>query len=516
MRARHDAGPASERSHAGRGRTISQDGLSPFGLDLHPFIAAKGWRYGDIARKLGLGDNGNQVIGRMMRGEAHAFRFPLDALLRALDVPDASAAALYARASDLGLSFAAAPPAPTAPVASAPPAPAMSATPEPATSVPTLPLNREPSHYVTIGVTHGWGFAESASEVEQDVVRFLWLGDAEHASRRARDKYYQLLHGGRSRQDRLPTDLQKRWLLRFGAIVEQAEEMLGAWHTDRVAASFLALRRIEADIARVDGRSLARSGFGYDQVIILARKAALLRERYVDDRPLSRFYLDMSSTLYEQALGELEIAIASATQLDPFERATLYPAIALALRFQRLHSDAARGDESWVEAVNRLADENTPFKRAHRDLHEAMTLYFKTMGYKRLAWALRPRDGQRDIFGPRRATYYGEADRYIAAFLASPARDAAWHASNLRPFTLPDGRQPASAQPLLISPQQSALLLGVSSMEISVWLRPDQVERQDPRLRAEAVRLYPALLAKLDNNHAFAQVLQGIAPAARR
>ncbi len=499
--------PRSGGSQAGkpggsarRGPKIKKRKLSRFGVALHPYIEAKNWGHTEIADALNLGHAGRQVIGRMLRGETRTLSFTLDALLRALDVPDRDTAAIFTLASALGLRFGVVDNAPA-------PAPDAGDT----LGVP----GATPGLYALAGVTHGWGFVESPTEVERDVIKLLWMGAADYAGRRAREKYYQLLNGKRFRDDHLPPDLQKQWLLRFGAIIEQAEEMAGAWHADRVAMSFQALRRMEADIARIDDLGLTRAGFGYDQAIILARKAALLRERYVDDRPLSRFYLDMSATYYEGALSELEIAIEAATQASAFERRTLYPAQALALRFQRLHNVAVKGNERWLDLSRELAAERTLFRKAHPELHETICRYFTAMGYKRLAWALRPRPRLVDAFRVRRAEYYGEADRSIAAFLASPMREDAWNAANLRPFAAPDGQQPGMTQPSLISAEQSSLLLMISGLETSVWLRPDDVERETGRLRGDAQRLYPALLAKLDNSYAFARTLQGLEPSAR-
>lgn len=353
-------------------------------------------------------------------------------------------------------------------------------------------------------ITHGWDFIEPFKETEQDLIRFLWLGAADYAERRAWAKYSQLLQG-----DRLPVEEQKRWLLRYGAIIEQAEEMAGAWHADRVTRSFQALRRLEGDLGAINDTSLFKDGFGYDEAIIMARKAALLRERYVDDLPLSRVFLRASSQYYEDARATLGLSMTRLTSESAFERHAGYPAFLLALRYQRLHNVAVEGDVDWIGLTDALAAEDTPFKRSHPDVHEAIRLYFKAMGYKRLAWVLRPRDGVMDIFAVRRAAYYGEANRYISEFFVSPARDAAWNVANLRSFVLPDGQQSLLAQPTLISPEQSLLLLTVSKLEASVWQQPDTVERESLQLRGDAGRLYHALLAKIDINYKFARRLQG-------
>jgi hypothetical protein len=82
---RPHGGQGSEKPSAGRrGPKIKQEKLSQFGAELYPFIEAKNWGYGEIAGALGLKDAGNQVIGRMLRGETLTFPFTLDALLRAL------------------------------------------------------------------------------------------------------------------------------------------------------------------------------------------------------------------------------------------------------------------------------------------------------------------------------------------------------------------------------------------------------------------------------------------------
>lgn len=431
---------------------------------------------------MGLGAGSDQALARLFKGKGRTFRtISLDALIHTLGLSDADTTLLLQRIAQHKLSFASAPPAVALALRIA--------------LAPLAPSAVHPAYSAAPAQTHGWQPIGVFQEQEEDFIRLLYHGEADYVGSRAQTQYMRLAEPGQ-----LPEQMQKEWLLRFGRIVEQAQEAAGIWHGDRVGKSLITIRQLQLDISRLSDSHDPWIGFQFEAAILMARKAILFRERYGDGAN-GRRYLWMSNRLLEDARQSLIQSLAHAPRLSQYDRVYRLPALALALTCQRLHNDAVGGDLAWeqrIEAVERSVERD---QIALGDLRGTILLYYQAMGHKRLAWVYRE---QASVVGVARR-HALLANQRLAEFTASPFRFMAWQASNFFPFQAPDGARAESEQKSLVSQPQADLLFTVSSLEAQVWLQPDHVKAEIARLRDPATTLYRSLTTKLNITSAFAQ-----------
>ncbi len=471
----------------GKGRGRQRAGLSPVGDMLSPYLDRTYRTYASLAQAMRLGSGGEQALRRLFRGQGRTFRtISLDALIHTLGVSDADATQLLQLVSQRKLSFASAPPpTPLTPyVTLAPLAPSAASAPAP-----------DPAYSAAPAQTHAWQPVEQYQEREEDLIRLLHLGDADYVGRRAQALYLNLAQPGQ-----LPEMMQKEWLLRFGRMVEQAQEAAGVWHGDRVGKSLAAIKQLQLDISRLSDSHDPWIGFQFDAAILEARKAVLFRERHGEGRD-GRRYLWMSNRLLEDAKQSLIQSLAYAPRLSEYDRVYRLPMLELALTCQRLHNDAVEGDLAWEQRIDVVARTVARDQVALGRLREAVMLYYQAMGHKRLAWVYREQAGDTGV-ATRHALL---ANQRLDEFTASPFRSMAWQASNFFPFQAPNGARVASEQVSLVSQQQADLLFTVNSLEAQVWLQPNRVKEEIARLRDPAVMLYRSLTTKLNITTAFAQ-----------
>lgn len=453
--------------------------MTPVGLFLLPHLASKGWKYRDLAIALGLPDrSGAQVVRRLFTGPTRRFpQIDISELAAALDLSAEDLLKFAALTDTAGMTFADA----LAPSAT-------QGTPRERLAAPAATSRRSDT-------------LEWAMHWEPDLIYRLHQGDAERVAQEAQWCYDKIKH------DRtLPRPEAREWLIRYAKLIEQAQEVGRKWHSERTVPALVAMKLLDRDLEHIEPDN-AWKGLYREQIILWGRKAVLWREAYRDVAPRSARNLDMSSALFDQGLAHL---IGGA---HGYSRYVSDPVLEIVLRCQLLHIRAIQGDPQWrsdIRSLGESIEQRTTIARADKDVLIAMVDYFTSVGYKRLAWALRPLsdEARRDrALAKVRAECYHAAKLYYDKFRSSPHSLVAWHAANLYPFGLPD-RAPVPNQQLpLVSNDQARLLLDISEIETRVWLEPDTVRTISSHIETRALDIYSSASVKVANTKAFAEFL---------
>jgi hypothetical protein len=483
------------------GRRHNAEGLTALGQFLEPYMRTqdKEWGYADLALALGLRPNsGRQAVLRLFTRPQKRFpQIDLRKLVRVLGLSDEHEQELLALTA--GMSFKAVSSEATVFGRLA------------AESVAEPPGSHSPLLRAGIPhITHGYsGLLDKIGEAEPDLIRLLQLGDAAYVAERARRRYTEVLS-----EQALPPGERKRWLVRLTKLIETAQEVSGDWHGARVSQAFRAVNRLYRDFALVDDSYDRWSGFYFDEAVFFARKAALWREIYRDTAPTSVRYLHASDRCFNEALELLDMhALSRTAHLSAMGNALHFrdTILRFVLRCQLLHTRAVMGDPEWPDHIEELTMGRDALSALHSGLRDALIEYFKGQGYKRLAWAARPRN-ERDWTDHnrrgRQRLYLNAAGYHFDQFLASEYAHAAWRAANLDAFGVPRHDQLTAEQPSLVSDEQVRLLITTSSIEAKVWSDPDRVKRViTQRLQVDLARAYPSATVKSRNTLSLAEDL---------
>lgn len=329
---------------------------------------------------------------------------------------------------------------------------------------------------------------EWAEHRESDLIYHLQKGEAEYAMKEAIWSYNKIKYDERLPQEDKDTI---KWLLRYGKLIEQAQETALSWHSDRAHHAILTLRQLENDISDRRGWT---EGFYPESARLLARKASLWRETYRDDDRKNERNLWVSNSYYEKAIALLD------TTKDPIFEVVLH--------CQRLHVLAIQGNEQWVEEINRLhrsINENPRLSRTQKAERGAIINYFKSMGYKRFAWALRNNTDRASV---KKRNFCIQLARILIQELnGSEYRLSAWHAENHYGMSLADSDKALERQTALLSDTQAILLLSISAIETDVWFNPEGILSDSFRATSLAREFYPSAVVKIMNTQRFARSL---------
>lgn len=466
------------------GHPLVIERMTPVGLFLLPHLTSKGWKYRELAKALDLPEkSGAQVIRRLFAGPTRTFpQIGLADLVAALELTAEDLLQLDALIKEGGITFADT----LAPLGAA--VSQGAGDPRTPRMAPAATSKRSDT-------------LEWAMHWEPDLIYRLHRGDAERVAQEAQWCYDKI------RSDRtLPRQEAREWLIRYAKLIEQAQEVGRKWHSERAGPALVALRQLDRDLEQIEPDN-AWKGLYREQIILWGRRAVLWREAYRDVAPRSARNLDMSLALFDQGLAHLVGGVRGYT------RYVLDPVLETVLRCQQLHIRAIQGDPGWRVDIASLAadiERATGLGRAGRDMLIAMVDYFTSVGYKRLAWALRPRNDEdrRDrALAKVRAECYHAAKLYYDKFRSSPHSLVAWQAANFYPVGLPDGAYEPNAQLPLVSADQARLLLDISEIETRVWLEPDTVRTLSPHIESRALQIYTSATVKVANTQAFANFL---------
>jgi hypothetical protein len=478
-------------------RTVDQRSLNAIGKLLYPYMIVKGYSYGQLAEKLQLNkDQGQQVIWRLLRLDlAKHRRFPqihVEDLVWALDVTETDQKEL--RALTAGLEFA-------------------RGTGRPPSFRPGSMRSNEGESSLNRSLATTSGYSELLAAVraeEPHLIYLLHVGQAAYVLDAARRRSVEI------RDDpNFPPSSKTEWLLRLGKLIEQAQEVAGEWHGERVMRSFRSIRQLFDDISHVNDSADLGSKHYYDEVILLARKGELWRELYRDTTGKSTRYLAASNRSFEDALFRLDTLGVGHRYLHtstPQEALFFRDAILrLVVRCQQLHILAVSGDGRWEEHIQPLEEVRDALSSSFASLHHTIIDYFKSVGYKRLAWASRPLYESQWQDSARQALqryYFDMAHRYMERFLSSHDSLAAWRAANFFAFELPGIGSLPNTQRSLASDGQAKLLLSISMYEGEVWRDPESTRRIIvSRLEPEIHKIYISAQVKVRNTQQLADTI---------
>ncbi len=330
---------------------------------------------------------------------------------------------------------------------------------------------------------------EWAEHRESDLIYRLQQGDAEYVMKEAIWSYNKIKY-----DERLPQEDKEtiKWLLRYGKIIEQAQETSLTWHGDRARQGLVTLKRLEDDIADRYGW---QEKFYFESVRLLFRKAMLWRETYRDDHSKNERNLQASTRYFDDAVALLSTSVKD----------SIFKVVLLC---QRLHVLAIVGDERWVQEINTLdqsIDGNPHLTRAQKVESRTIINFFRSVGYKRFAWALRNYTDRASV--KKRNFCIKQAHIYFQEFNSSEYRMSVWRAAHMYSGDLTGIGRASEEQAILLSDKQSALLLSISEIETDVWFKPEDILVDSFSAIPLAQQFYPSAIVKIMNTQRFARSL---------